>query len=623
MLSGDQYLAEARNNQVRNVKVEAPRGDIVDRNGTVLVKSRRGIAVQLDPQRVPATERDLAATYGSRLAAAERARIARHAKRARSVAIPAMAASDVQLARLYRRLGRAIGMSPNTIHREVITQLAMTPYSSVTIKTDVPYTVYAYIRERQRYFPGVKVQEVFLRSYPHDTLAAQLFGTVGEVSPDELKMTHFRGVGQGTRVGQSGIEYAYDRYLRGDDGATRVQVDALGRPEGELSVKNPVPGKQLKLSIDLGLQAEGQRAVARALGLAHSQGDPATAGAFVAMDPRNGEVLAMGSYPSFDPNVFAKPLTQAKFDAIRDAKGSPLYNRAISGLYPTGSTFKPMTALAALNSGVITPDTPVSDTGCIQVGEIELCNANKTPYGTVSLVRALQVSSDVFFYKLGMDTNPLPGQVIQTMGPKARAGPPDGHRHPGRGQGPDPRPRLAPAHRQGGVALSREEARVHVRDLGRPALDRGRQRQPRGRPGRPPGNPASDGRRLRGDRQRRPRRAPAPRPRGRGQHRPGAPEDRAARGAHRQDQSRLPRRRSWTGCTWRPQRRAAPRRRSSRAGRSPSTPCSARRAPRSARPRRPVLVRLLRPEQDAPDRRRGDDRAGRLRAPRPRLRPRA
>ena len=106
--------------------------------------------MQIDPQRVPAAERDLAATYGSQLAAAERARVARHAKRARSVAIPAMAASDVKLARLYRRLGRAIGMSPSSIHREVITQLATTPYSSVTLKTDVPDTVYAYLRERQR-----------------------------------------------------------------------------------------------------------------------------------------------------------------------------------------------------------------------------------------------------------------------------------------------------------------------------------------------------------------------------------------------------------------------------------------------------------------------------------------
>ena len=351
VLSGDQYLAQARNNQVRNVKVEAPRGDIVDRNGTVLVKSRRGIAVQIDPQRVPVSERDLAAAYGSQLAASERARIAAHAERARPVAIPAVAASDVKLGRLYRRLGRTIGMSPTTIHREVITQLAMTPYSSVTIKTDVPFTVYSHIREHQRLFPGVRVQEVFLRSYPHDSLAAQLFGTVGEISPDELKETHFRGVDQGTRVGKGGIEYAYDRYLRGDDGATRVQVDALGRPKGELSVKNAVPGKQLKLSIDLGLQAEGQRAVAKALGLAHQNGFAGTAGGFVAMDPRNGEVLAMGSYPSFDPNVFAKPLTQAKFDSIRNAPGSPLYNRALSGLYPTGSTFKPITALASLKPG--------------------------------------------------------------------------------------------------------------------------------------------------------------------------------------------------------------------------------------------------------------------------------
>jgi penicillin-binding protein 2 len=422
VLSGDQYLAEARNNQVRNVKVEAPRGDIVDRNGTVLVKSRKGTAVQLDPQKVPAAERDLAAAYGAKLSAAERVRVARHAKRIRPVALPALPAGEVALDRLYRRLGRVIGMSARSIHRQVLTQLAMTPYSSVTLKTDVPFTVSSYILERQREFPGVKVLPVFLRSYPHNTLAAQLFGTVGEVSPAELKKSHFRGVGQGTRVGKSGIEYAYDRYLRGDDGATRVQVDSLGRPEGELSVKDPMPGKQLKLSIDVGLQAEGQRAVAKALGLARANGDPATAGGFVAMDPRNGEVLAMGSYPSFDPNLFAKPISQRKYDEIRNAPGDPQYNRALSGLYPTGSTFKPITALASLNKGVITPSTPINDPGCIKIGEQNRCNAGETPFGSVSLVRALQVSSDVFFYTLGRDTNALQGQVIQTVARKLGLG---------------------------------------------------------------------------------------------------------------------------------------------------------------------------------------------------------
>ena len=157
------------------------------------------------------------------------------------------------------------------------------------------------------------VARVYLRQYPYKELAAQLFGTVGQISPDDQKLSRFRSVAQGTIVGQGGIEFTYDRYLRGRDGATRVQVDALGRPKGELAVRQPAQGRQLKLSIDLDLQRAGQRAMAQA-----RAGSPTASnrgGAFVAMDPRNGEVLALGSTPTFDPNVFAKPLTESVFKA--------------------------------------------------------------------------------------------------------------------------------------------------------------------------------------------------------------------------------------------------------------------------------------------------------------------
>jgi penicillin-binding protein 2 len=413
VLTGDQYLAEANNNRVRDVPFPAPRGDIVDRNGTVLVSSRAALTVQLDAQKVPAVEKALAAEYGRRAAAAERQRRRRHAKPAARVAVPPLPASARELDALYRRLGRVLALSPERIHRRVVEQLAQTPYANVTLKTDVPRTVSGYLQERQFQFPGLEVQPVYLRKYPNKRLAAQLFGTVGQISPDELGQERFRGVKQGTVVGQSGIEYAYDRYLRGRDGATKVQVNALGDQKGVVRRDPPVAGKQLKLSVDLGLQAEGQRAMQVAIGLANRNSNPANAGGFVAMDPRDGAILAMGSVPSFDPNVFSRPLSRSKFLAIRDQPGAPLYNRALSGLYPTGSTFKPITALAAMSSGVIDPYTNVYDSGCIQIGEQERCNAGKVPYGPVNITRALQVSSDVFFYTMGQDLNPLKGQPLQ------------------------------------------------------------------------------------------------------------------------------------------------------------------------------------------------------------------
>ena len=416
VLTGDQYLAEANDNRVREIRIQAPRGDIVDRNGTVLVDSRAATAVQMEAQRVPDVELRVAEEYNRRLSRAERRRRALPPRRRRPVrvAVPPLPAHATEVARLYRRMGRVLRVSPATLHRRVVEQLAQTPYANVTLKTDVPRSVLAYLTERQEQFPGVAVQNIYLRSYPHRELGAQLFGTVGEISRAEQKLKRFRGVPQGTIVGKGGIEYAYDRYLRGRDGATRVQVDALGQPKGTLSERERAPGSQLRLSLDLNLQDEGQAAVARALSLARANGNPAPAGGFVALDPRDGAILAMGSYPSFDPNVFARPITQRKFDEIKDRPGSPLYNRALAGLYPTGSTFKPITALAALEAGLITPDTPINDPGCIQIGEQERCNAGKVANGTVALRRALQVSSDIFFYRLGERANPVEGQPLQS-----------------------------------------------------------------------------------------------------------------------------------------------------------------------------------------------------------------
>jgi penicillin-binding protein 2 len=215
----------------------------------------------------------------------------------------------------------------------------------------------------------------------------------------------------GTIVGKEGIERAYDRYLRGVDGAQRITVDALGRPKGQRVDRDPVPGRALRTSLDLDLQRTGEAVLGRTIALG-----PGTAGAFVALDPRDGEVLAMGSAPSYDPTILSRPITQKRLDELfGPAAGSPRYNRAIGGLYPTGSAFKPITALAALSQGVITPSTPINDGGCVAIGAAaqQFCNAGKAVNGTLTLPRAIQVSSDVFFYTLGRDLNPLPGQPLQ------------------------------------------------------------------------------------------------------------------------------------------------------------------------------------------------------------------
>jgi penicillin-binding protein 2 len=358
VLSGDKYLAEANNNRIREIRVTAPRGEILDRNGHVLVENRTSLALQLNPQKLPA-----------------------NAARRRDE---------------LRRLGQAAGMSLRRVRREMRQQLKELPSAPVTLQKDVDYALVYFVQEHQADFPGVVVQRVFVRRYPDGTLGAHLFGNVGEITEAQLKQPRYKGLVPGDEVGQSGVEYEYDRYLRGRAGATRVQVDSLGRPKGQLSVVPPKPGDNLRLSIDSGIQAAGEAGLA-------GRGLP---GAFVAMDVRNGQILGLGSFPTFDPSIFTKPITPQQYKALTsDTTGAPLADRAIQGLYPTGSTFKLITSMAALNGGVITPETPITDSGGLTVGGITFHNAGGGAYGTLTLPTALQVSSDVFFYTLGLRMN--------------------------------------------------------------------------------------------------------------------------------------------------------------------------------------------------------------------------
>jgi penicillin-binding protein 2 len=297
---------------------------------------------------------------------------------------------------VYRRLARVLGMHVRRIERRVNRQLKVLPFSAATVKTDVSRPVMMYVLEHGDDLQGVTVERLFLRSYPNHAIGAHLFGTVGEITRKELKEEHYRGVPMGDRVGQSGIESEYDRFLRGRDGANRVQVDALGRLKGELSVRQPQQGRQLRLSVDLNVQKAGQQALAGGTGR----------GAFVVMNVHNGQVLALGSQPSFDPNVFARVIKQSDYKKLSDPNnGAPLANRAIQGLYPNGSTFKLITATAALQGGVITPDTVQYDGGSLTVGGLTFKNAGGGGHGALALRQALTVSSDVFFYRLGLEMN--------------------------------------------------------------------------------------------------------------------------------------------------------------------------------------------------------------------------
>jgi penicillin-binding protein 2 len=357
VLAGDEYLAEAKNNRTRSFKVIAPRGDILDRDGNVLVDNRTSLALQLNTQKLPPN------------AAKERTEL--------------------------RRLGELVQMSLRKVRRTIRESEEVAAGAPVTLRRDVGYDLIAYLEENQREFPGVAVQRVFVRHYPQGTGAAHLLGSVGEVSEEELKQPPYAHLAPGDEVGKGGVEYTYDRYLRGQPGLTKIQVNALGQPTpgGQLVSQPPTPGDNLKLTINPDVQAAGEAALA-------SRGLP---GAFISMNIDNGQILGLGSSPTYDPSVLIEPTQKQVDELYRDPVLAPLFDRATEGAYPTGSVFKIITALAALENGVITPSSTIVDDGELTVGGQSFQNAGEASYGPLTLVPALQVSSDVFFYTLGFD----------------------------------------------------------------------------------------------------------------------------------------------------------------------------------------------------------------------------
>jgi penicillin-binding protein 2 len=442
ILTGEQYVHQAKVNDQRVLAIPAPRGEILDRSGRPIVASSTTNAVQIIPESLPAAVREQAVAYQEALTAAQneyvaahervkafegelsgRRKITRaqrvelyslrhHAAHVRVVPIPPLPATATSTRRLFDRLAPVIKLSPRLIDERVIAGITKLPYAPVTIKEAAGRAALTVLSERRNEFPGVRQEPVAIRNYRYGEMAAQVLGHVGQLQENELRLKAFRGVQPGTVVGQEGLEYYYDRYLRGTPGAQHVQVNAAGEPvPTALPATEPLAGHSLRLSLDLGLEQEAEKALREGIAQAQAGGKAANAGAFVAMDPRTGQILAIGSYPSFDPNVFTKPFTPSQYDKLVEGVGA-LTDRAVNGQYPTGSTFKPITAMAALEAGVITPNEVFGPGPCITVGTESFCNAGHAALPAMALVEALKVSSDTYFFEVGERANSH-GNVIQ------------------------------------------------------------------------------------------------------------------------------------------------------------------------------------------------------------------
>lgn len=359
IVTGEKYLAEANENRTREVRVPAPRGRILDREGEVLVDNRTSMALQLDPVELPSEQTDRR--------------------------------------ELYQRVGKLLGKDAKWVGRKVRkSERNDPPGSPITLDKDVDDAVVYYLQEHQAEYPEVRVNRVFVRKYPQGLTAAHVLGSVGEVTAEDLEKNPEKDLAAGDTLGKTGIEQTYDDYLRGAPGETRLQVDSRGRIVSQLTSTMPGPGRSVRLSLDSGLQTVGETAL----------GNIGLPGAFVALDVKSGQVLGLGSSPTFDPDLFTRPLTQKQVDDLYDEDlDAPLFDRAIGGQYAVGSIFKPITAMAGLESGLITPSTVVNDAGAVKIADQDFQNAGRTPHGPVDLRKSMEVSSDVYYYLLGADMN--------------------------------------------------------------------------------------------------------------------------------------------------------------------------------------------------------------------------
>ncbi|CAN5532736.1 penicillin-binding protein 2 [soil metagenome] len=395
VLSGDDFRQQANDNRVREVRVQAPRGNILDRDGKVLVANKTQLALYVQPRDLP------------KLGTPERRR-------------------------LMKDLTPITGDRPAEMEAEIARVRKASPTSPVILAQGLGAGKIFYLRENRERFRGVTAERVFAREYRQGAIGAHLFGNVGEVTAEQLDLPRYAGLEQGDAVGQSGIEYEYDRFLRGKAGADRFQVDALGRPTGQLGSERARAGESIRLTIDADLQAQAEGA----------RGSFGLPGAFVAMNVKDGEVLALGSTPSFDPEIFTKPITQRQYKSLVSRKNdAPLANRAIQGLYPTGSIFKPITALGALKAGEITPDEIVVDNGTLKLDTVTFKNAEDAVFGPINMSDALKVSSDIYFYKLGQNAPASKGGgVIQDTAKDLGLGEQTGIDLPAEGEGLIPTP---------------------------------------------------------------------------------------------------------------------------------------------------------------------------------------
>jgi len=345
VVKGASYQELAENNRIRPIKLRPPRGIIYDRNGKPMVENVLTFDVSLVPEDATSLEGTIT------------------------------------------KLSSIVRMKPEAIKQALDdAEDVRGKYEPVKIVEEAPWDEVALVEARQEDLPGVIIEPEHRRHYPYGGMASHQFGYIGKVTQTQKK---YEQADTGMLVGQGGLEKTYDKLLRGTAGRRMIQVNASGKKVKDLGIDEPKPGTDIFLTIDLDVQ----RAAEDALGT--------RAGAVVAMDPNSGEILALVSHPTYDPNLFPRGISPRDWVKLSNDPSHPLYNRAVQSVYPPGSTFKIVVSLAGLDSGKIDPKDTVTCTGSLRTGRKVFRCWKKGGHGVVNFHKALVESCDVYFYTMG------------------------------------------------------------------------------------------------------------------------------------------------------------------------------------------------------------------------------
>lgn len=370
VLDTAQFTAGAERNQIRLVPEEPARGQILDRNGEVLVSN--GISLVVSIRRQELSKEDLEMVKG--------------------------------------RLAETLQIPLEQIDKS-LEDRTLSAFTPVPVAENVPEDVVVYLREHQGQFPGVETKAQPTRIYPQGRLGSHILGYLGEIQPEQVNSERYKDLGYrpGSIIGRSGIEWAYEKELHGTEGLSKLEVDSSGEVRRRLGRVDPQKGYDLVTTIDSRIQRLTEEALAqgieRARTLVHEETNSlfkAPAGGAVVMDPRNGEIIAMASFPDYEPGAFVGGISQVEYDELtKEEAGLPLINRAIQAAYPPGSTFKTVTAAAALETGVANVNQRYDCPGSMRIAGTTFRNWKRTDSGMMSFNQSMADSCDTVFYAWG------------------------------------------------------------------------------------------------------------------------------------------------------------------------------------------------------------------------------